>query len=214
MATNPTAGPTPAADGVAGGTAAGDEEPGRVINEVGVMRAMSHPARMAILEHLGQEGPATATECAELVGLSPSATSYHLRALARAGLIEEAPGRGDARERVWRSTVARGYTVKTEPGATPEARAAEDELINTFLAWEDARARRYLARRAEEPVEWYEAVYLTEAVLSVTADELVQINEAIGRLLRGYRKRDRPEPPPGARPVSMMIRAFPTDEPL
>ncbi len=45
----------------------------------------ANPARMTILEHLGANGPATATECAELVGLSPSATSYHLRALARAG---------------------------------------------------------------------------------------------------------------------------------
>jgi DNA-binding transcriptional ArsR family regulator len=214
MAMNPTAGPTPAASAAARPAAAGHEEPGYVIREVGVMRAMSHPARIAILEHLGQNGPATATECAEVVGLSPSATSYHLRALAKVGLIEEAPGRGDARERVWRSTVSDGYTVRTEPDAPPETVEAESGLIDTFLAWEDTRARRYLARRAEEPPEWYDATYMAETVLRVTADEVNQVNRAIQDLLRPYRKRDRPDPPPGARTVSMMIRAFPTDTPL
>ncbi|WP_442933369.1 winged helix-turn-helix domain-containing protein [Micromonospora psammae] len=45
------------------------------------------------MEHLStREGGATA--CAEIVGLSPSATSYHLRALAKFGLVEQAPSRG------------------------------------------------------------------------------------------------------------------------
>ena len=70
--------------------------------DAAVMRAMAHPARLALLEHLRNGGPATATECAGVVSLSPSATSYHLRALARAGLVEAAPGRGDGRERLWR----------------------------------------------------------------------------------------------------------------
>jgi DNA-binding transcriptional ArsR family regulator len=75
--------------------------------DAAIMRAMAHPARLALLEHLRNGGPATATECAGVVGLSPSATSYHLRALARAGLVEAAPGRGDGRERLWRITAGR-----------------------------------------------------------------------------------------------------------
>ena len=47
-----------------------------------MMRALAHPARIAIWMHLGLNGPATATECAEIAGLSPSACSYHLRTLA------------------------------------------------------------------------------------------------------------------------------------
>src|SRR5947209_18875852 len=66
------------------------------------LRALAHPARLAILERLNSEGPATATECAELAGLSPSACSYHLRALSRWGLVEAADG-ADRRERRWRS---------------------------------------------------------------------------------------------------------------
>src|SRR3954452_18174881 len=66
------------------------------------LRALAHPARLDILERLNSDGPATATECAEVVGLSPSACSYHLRALARWGLVEEADST-DRRERRWRS---------------------------------------------------------------------------------------------------------------
>src|SRR5580704_1047189 len=61
-----------------------------------MMRALAHPARIAILQHLGLDGPATATECASVVGLSPSACSYHLRALARYGFIEEDPASATA----------------------------------------------------------------------------------------------------------------------
>src|ERR1051326_9388103 len=66
-------------------------------------RALAHPARIAIWTHLGMRGSATATECAEIAGLSPSACSYHLRTLAKYGLAEEDPASAaDGRERPWR----------------------------------------------------------------------------------------------------------------
>jgi DNA-binding IclR family transcriptional regulator len=48
-------------------------------------------AALIFLQHLVLDGPATATECAEVAGLSPSPCSYHLRALARHGFVEETP---------------------------------------------------------------------------------------------------------------------------
>ncbi|WP_203917125.1 ArsR/SmtB family transcription factor [Rugosimonospora africana] len=205
MATNPAA---------ESATSASPGNEPRLINEASVMRAMAHPARMTILEHLGSDGPSTATECAELVGLSPSATSYHLRALARAGLIEEAPGRGDARERVWRSTVAAGgYTVMADRDAAPDVKAAENELIESFLSWENIRVRQYLARRAEEPAEWWDQAAFREIAMILTADELREVTDAVFDLLTKYRKRDRPDPPPGSRSVSAVFRTFPTDKP-
>src|SRR5690348_6379348 len=85
------------------------------ITDPAVMRALAHPARLSILEHLMSGEPTTATECAAVVELSPSATSYHLRALAKVGLIEEAPGRGDGRERLWRSPFS-GYQTEGAGG--------------------------------------------------------------------------------------------------
>ena len=63
------------------------------------IRALAHPARLAIINALVTGDELTATECAELTGLSPSATAYHLKLLERYGIVETAPSRPDRRER-------------------------------------------------------------------------------------------------------------------
>ena len=136
--------------------------------DAAVMRAMAHPARLALLEHLRNSGPATATECAGVVGLSPSATSYHLRALARAGLVEAAPGRGDGRERLWRVSAGR-YEVSGVADLAPEGREALRALLESLLAWDDARVRRYLSRLDAEPGEWQDAAFFMDSTLQITA---------------------------------------------
>src|ERR1700751_2688986 len=55
------------------------------------IRALAHPARMAIIDALASGDELTATECAELTGLSPSATAYHLKFLQRYHFAERAP---------------------------------------------------------------------------------------------------------------------------
>src|ERR1700689_344245 len=69
-----------------------------------MMRALAHPARIAIWSHIALRGSVTATECAEVAGLSPSACSYHLRTLAKYGFIEEdRASAANGRERPWRA---------------------------------------------------------------------------------------------------------------
>jgi DNA-binding transcriptional ArsR family regulator len=181
------------------------------INDVGRMRALAHPARLAIMEFLGRGRPATATECAEICRLSPSATSYHLRALARAGLVEEAPSRGDARERLWQTI---GGHMHFEGGKTddPVQRDAEVSLIGAFLAWQDARARQFLTDMYDMPEAWRDAGSITENDLYVTPDELNDLTKRIQEILHGYEREHRPEPPDGARRVSFIIRALPGEE--
>ena len=170
--------------------------------DAAVMRAMAHPARLALLEHLRNSGPATATECAGVVGLSPSATSYHLRALARAGLVEAAPGRGDGRERLWRITAGR-YGVRGVADLAPEGREALRALLESLLAWDDARVRRYLSQLDAEPPEWQDAAFFMDSTLQVTAAELTEVSQAVYELLEPYRKDRRRDLPPGTRPVSL-----------
>lgn len=181
------------------------------ISDPQVMRALAHPARMAIMEHLGSlEGGATATECAEIAGLSPSATSYHLRELAKFGLIRPAPSRGDARERVWQA-VSPSYYVETAQDADSEARAAELDLVDVHLARDSQRVREWIHRAADEPREWYQAAWFSDTLLLVTAEELDALNQAIQGLLDPYRRRVRTEPPEGARTVAVQYRALPLD---
>jgi DNA-binding transcriptional ArsR family regulator len=191
----------------------GGTDPTRLnISDPQVMRALAHPARLAIMEHLTSTGAAaTATECAEVCGLSPSATSYHLRALAKWGLVNEAPSRGDGRERVWRATTY-NYSVNAGSDASPDARAAEKALVEVFIARDDGRVRRWLERAHDEPREWYEAATLTESMLLLTADELTELNEKLAAVLRPYRRRERQDnPPEGARLVAAIFRTIPAD---
>ena len=91
------------------------------ITDVRVLRALANPIRYRILGHLMSSGAQTASECAAIVGASPSNCSYHLRELERFGLVERAAGDDsapDGRDRPWRPTVT-GYG--TGPAALPDA---------------------------------------------------------------------------------------------
>jgi DNA-binding transcriptional ArsR family regulator len=204
----PGAGPPGYLGRVSANAGPGVDQPTSALDAT-VMRAMAHPARLALLEHLRNGGPATATECAGVVGLSPSATSYHLRALARAGLVEAAPGRGDGRERLWRITAGR-YGLSGVADLAPEAREALRALLESMLAWDEARVRRYLSRLDTESAEWQDAAFFMDSTLQVTAAELTELGEAIQDLLAPYRKDRRADPPPGTRPVSVAVRALPS----
>jgi DNA-binding transcriptional ArsR family regulator len=187
-----------------------DQATERTLTDPAMIRALTHPTRLTIMERLGDTGAsATATELAEVVGLSPSATSYHLRALASWGLVEEAEGRGDGRERRWR-VIGRGLTLDADPGAGPDFREAARGLVAVILARADEQFTRWFAREADEPAEWADAVSVSNTRLLVTAAELAEINAAYRELLRPYLRRTRTDPPAGARVVSAHFRAVPS----
>src|SRR5207244_3338301 len=92
------------ADDGAHGQVGGDGEDkvrGRTVTRLTdprALRAYAHPVRMALMGLLRTEGPLTATRAAELLGESSGTCSFHLRQLARYGLVEEAGG-GTGREK-------------------------------------------------------------------------------------------------------------------
>src|SRR5215469_14076338 len=88
------------------------------------IRALAHPARLAIIDALATGDELTATQCAELTGLSPSATAYHLKLLERYGFAEPAALTPDRRERPWRATGRRAgvdLDISTPAGASAAA---------------------------------------------------------------------------------------------
>ena len=181
------------------------------VRDPAVMRAMAHPARLAILEYLFAGHEATATECAEVSGLSPSATSYHLRELAKAGLIEEAPGRGDGRERVWRrrTTVV---NVNPDNPASPEAREATMTLLTAVLDHDDAQARRWFAQTSAESGPFADASGIYRTRVLVTAEELQSLVDQLLGVIDPYGPSRRTDPPEGARRIAILLRVVPTDE--
>jgi DNA-binding transcriptional ArsR family regulator len=189
------------------------DEPPLQIRDPRVLRALAHPARLAILDALGTGQQGTATQFAEVVGLSPSATSYHLRALARYGLVEEAPSRGDGRERVWqRRAGTSGVTFDPDHDDPPEVWEAGRVLIDAVLARDDALARRWAATADNDDPQWSHVSRISKSHILVTAEELEKINEEFDELIKPYSFLRRLNAPEGARPVAVNYRTFPTDK--
>jgi DNA-binding transcriptional ArsR family regulator len=183
------------------------------ITDPRAMRALAHPARIAILQHLVIEGPATATECAEVAGLSPSACSYHLRALASHGFVEEdLASAADGRHRPWRARV-NSMHMSDEPGQSIAVQAAGRLLKESLRARIEEVREQYLEREAEYPPEWLAASGLAADVVHVTPDELDMLRHALQELLSDYRRLDRAERPPGAKRVHVLQEFLPWFDP-
>jgi DNA-binding transcriptional ArsR family regulator len=144
------------------------------------MRALAHPTRLALLDHLHAVEHATATECAEVVGDSPSSCSYHLRALGKWGFVEEV-ARGGGRERPWRAAATQ--IVFSSDGL--EAATLRDELV----ARQPQRVRDGLRREHELPARWRRATQTSSATLELTPGELEELGERFEALLEEFRGR-------------------------
>jgi len=196
------------------GTATDSIEPGMPGNPVELtdpkmMRALAHPARIAIWMHIGLRGPATATECAEVAGLSPSACSYHLRTLARYGFVEEdRTAATDGRERPWRAKLL-AFTIEDRPDEPAAGRVASRLLAeNMRESVEEIRAR-YLDRKSEYPADWQAAAGELFSVAHVTPEELNELRTEVLDVLNRYIRLDEAERSPGALPVRIMLDMFP-----
>ena len=75
----------------------------RVVTEAKALSAMANPFRSRMMDALKVDGPSTASMLAQRTGQAVGSASHHLKVLAEAGLVEEAPDLArDRRERWWR----------------------------------------------------------------------------------------------------------------
>ncbi|WP_322985187.1 ArsR/SmtB family transcription factor [Streptomyces sp. S584] len=182
------------------------------ITDPQAMRALAHPVRLAILDHLQRHGPATATQLAPHVGATPTVTSWHLRHLAGFGLIRDSEPGPDRRQRRWEA-VARGFRFESpQDPADEEGRSAARVL-----------SQQMFLRRADVPNRWADEVEsgldttwrrlagLADTRVVVSADELAAIEDGIERVLAPYVVRDPEERPADSRGVRLMRYVLPED---
>lgn len=184
-------------------------KPTRVtLSDPAVFDALAHPVRLDVLSYLMSAGPATASTCARAVGDSPSNCSYHLRVLAKHGLVE-ADASTDGRERPWRATIT-GFDVD-EPstsrtgGANTTGGAA---LAAATLQRDQRLARDYLANRGRMPKAWQEASTYSNYTLRTTPDELRELVERLDELIRPYIAATRDDASSEAELVHLGLQAF------
>lgn len=171
-----------------------------MLSDAASVRALAHPARLTVIDALYDGQVLTATECAELAGVTPSAMSYHLRALEKVGLVLRAEPRGDGRERPWKRA---GANLKVDmPRSGPDVNAsglAAAELL-VVNALDLDRERLLASVRADARLPKGEGIgshYARDTVV-LTKAELAEVASAIQDVLAPYRRSNRPAAPADA----------------
>jgi DNA-binding transcriptional ArsR family regulator len=187
--------------------------PRRELRDPRVLRALSHPLRLSLLEELASSGQATATELAERVGESPANCSWHLRQLARYGLIEEAGG-GTGRQRPWKWVAQSLGVADAGEDDEPEFSHALEALMEVLMSREFEAWQAWRASRHTVPKPWLDASFGTHGLNWLTADELAAFKRACEEVIDRHimSRVDRADPthrPSDARPVRIVAWAFP-----
>jgi len=110
-----------------------------------MLKAYAHPLRRRIARSVTGRGYARAADIAADLGEPANSVSFHLRVLAEAGLIEEAPEHArDKRDRVWKPTKGAWNVgspeyplVDEQLGGAVMSALADDhvELLRRVIAW-------------------------------------------------------------------------------
>ncbi len=181
------------------------------ITDPKAIRALAHAARLEVISELySTQVSRTATELAAQTGLTPSAMSYHLRALKKWGIVVPAAATGDARERRWKAAGAE-VTINSGGGAAGPDFAVLDLELDAFrrraAAYAKARDER---RRRGEPGD-ASAVVLASNVLYLTQAQQDELSRRFFDLLQDYEAEDPGDVPEGAQRTATLWSMIPDD---
>jgi DNA-binding transcriptional ArsR family regulator len=176
-----------------------------------VLAALAHPLRVALLSQLNALGSRTASQCAQALGETPANCSYHLRQLAKAGLVARDEA-ANGRERPWRS-VYTGLSLSPpvddpDPEVMTAARATRAALANLEIEEHARLARQYLRVEARAAKPWRDVAGVNSYSLRLTAEELQALVAELDRTIRPYIGLTREDPPEGAEPVHLDFKTF------
>jgi DNA-binding transcriptional ArsR family regulator len=161
---------------------------------IDVIAALHHPLRRRLVELLGLDGPATASRLAERTGELVGNISHHLKVLAGAGLVEEAPELAkDRRERWWRAGAARlSWSVEDVTG-DPVGEVVLEAAERENLTHDVEKYRAWIEHRADYDEPWRRAAFSTDSWVAVTPAELDELGQRITAVIEDYlidRRRD------------------------
>lgn len=174
------------------------------VDTSGGLRALAHPARLAIVDALYQGVERTASELARLTDLSPSAMSYHLRALERWGIVERGEARADARERPWRAP-ARSLAVVS----SADSAAAYNVIAAGYLQQLGDELRRWRLVPDEQRARWRQTG-VRRAFLWLSEEEFREFSAELDAVAEKYEgDRDEANHPDGTRRILCVIARVP-----
>lgn len=166
------------------------------------LRAMAHPLRLEIMERVGRRGTARAADLAADLGIPANSVSYHLRILARGGVIEEAPEAArDRRDRVWRLSQDSFMSGRDDRAsdndphsADPDYLAASDATSLAVFDWMRTAWAAELSRTRTEDSSPEEGLgQLNAASVRLTLEEMRELTRVVTEALHEAKDRHRDE---------------------
>jgi DNA-binding transcriptional ArsR family regulator len=177
------------------------------IKDAAVLKAVAHPLRRRLLDLLRVDGPSMPSVLARNTGQAVANVSHHLRVLAEAGLIEEAPDLARNRKEHWWRMVDHQLSWSVADFTADAADiAAADAAQAIGLQRQVELASTWLGSPASREEPWTGAAFSTDGFLNLSPAELTEMGAEIQQIFDRYY--GRPEAP-DREPVFVLSRGFP-----
>ena len=166
---------------------------GQPVHDPKILRAIAHPVRNRILTELTASGSMRAADLARELDIPANQASFHLRQLAKYGLVEEDPEAArDKRDRVWRPTSEHGLTIKLDDlEKQPGGQAASAVFRQNAASWGYAVIdAAYAGSSAPDTLRT-----VNESAIRLTQEEAGQIAEELDAVVATWIERTRGRDP-------------------
>ena len=155
------------------------------ITDPRVLRAIAHPTRTRVLDELEMAGPQRAADIAEALGIPANQASFHLRQLAKYGLIEEAPEAArDGRDRVWKAVDEEMAVDLSEIEKMPGGKAAVGVFRRQWLAKAHVALDRSMTTEKRKDA----TTNVLSGTLRLTKAEAQQLSDDLKEVFDRYRE--------------------------
>ena len=181
----------------------------RQVTDSRVLAALSHPLRRRLMDVLKVRGTATASVLAQSTDQAVANISHHLKVLAAADLIVEAPEFAkDRRERWWRLVSPSLRWATGDFDDDPVRQAVANAAVSLNLDRHVSLARAWFATRDERSA-WNGAAFSTDKWLHLTPAELAEVEREILGVLDRWAHRDLPDDGETREPVFLFAYGVP-----
>jgi DNA-binding transcriptional ArsR family regulator len=177
------------------------------------LKVLAHPMRVEMLRILQLRKKVSVTSLAAELSETTGATSYHLRQLARHGLVEQfeadeaGPGAG-RKQQWWRTAVDEIHTTGFDFLANEETREAAGFLLREYQSDRNRRMANWYATATQWSDAWQRASSDLAGQVELNPKQTRALADELAAVVNRYREM---KPGRGARPVDVQFAVFPAD---
>jgi predicted ArsR family transcriptional regulator len=172
------------------------------ISDPTVLRAIAHPVRNQILGELYAAGHLRAADVAGQLGIPANQASFHLRQLAKYGLVEPAPELArDGRDRVWRPVHERGLNLELRE---MEQDAGGRAAVEVWRRQAGRAAQESVAHAFARPREQGVQVTIIQDWIRLTKAEAEEYSHELTALQEKWHDRIKADPREGRRTYQLL----------